>query len=198
MEPRHKLFRELLKNQKGRYVEIGTCFGGFSDFLLSNTPTEHLTCVDPYRKWPDDHYADSLNGYTDEQNDEKYLQVFCRLYGKYGARVSMMRSPSVLSARAFPDNSLAFIYIDANHSYASVLEDISAWIPKLAPGGIISGDDVEDGNAPHDAEGNLKVVHATGAHGLYGVNFALKKIRASHPWFIYSIEGNQWWWRRPA
>ena len=198
MQSRHTLFRELLKNQKGRYVEIGTCFGGWADFLLENTPVEHLTCIDPYRKWPDEVYADSLNTYTDEQNDLKYLQVYCRLVGKYGPRVSIMRVPSAMAAKAFTDNSLAFIYIDANHDYKHVIEDISAWIPKLAPGGILAGDDVEDGNAPHDAEGNLKIVHATGAHGLYGVNFALKKIRASNPWFNYNVDGGQFWWRRPG
>jgi predicted O-methyltransferase YrrM len=197
MEPRHKLFKELLKNQKGRYVEVGVCFGGFADFLLANTPVEHLTCIDPYRKWDDKVYADSLNGYTDDQNDEKYLQVFCRLYGKYGTRVSMLRSPSVLSAKAFPDNSLSFIYIDANHSCASVIEDISAWISKLAPGGIIAGDDVEDISAPHDSDGNLKIVHKTGAHGLYGVGYALEKLKKDNSWFDYRLEGNQFWWRRP-
>jgi predicted O-methyltransferase YrrM len=197
-EPRHTFFKNLLSGQKGRYVEVGTCFGGFADFLLANTPAEHLTCIDPYRKWADDHYADSLNGYSDAENDQKYLQVFCRLYGKYGTRVSMMRSPSVLSASAFADNSLSFIYIDANHSCAAVLEDISAWISKLAPGGIIAGDDVEDIAAPHDADGNLKIVHKTGAYGLYGVHYALEKLKRDNPWFDYSVEGGQFWWRRPA
>lgn len=197
MEPRHTLFKELLKNQKGRYVEVGTCFGGFADFLLANTPVEHLICVDPYRRWPDATYADSLNGYTDEENDAKYLQVYCRLVGRYYPRVEMMRTPSALSAKAFSDNSLSFIYIDANHDYKHALEDIIAWLPKLAPGGIIAGDDVEDISAPHDADGNVKIVHKTGAHGLYGVHQALNQVRSRNPWFNYALEGNQFYWRRP-
>ena len=41
----------------------------------------------------------------------------------------------------FADNSLDFVYIDANHSYESVKADILAWLPKMKHNAIISGDD---------------------------------------------------------
>jgi hypothetical protein len=198
MEPRHGLFKNLLRDLKGAYVEIGTCWGGFANFLLSETPVTQLTCVDPYRHWPDEVYADSLNNYSDEQNDEKYLRVYGRLVSAFGTRVSMLRAPSTEAAKVFANSSLAFIYIDANHDFLHATQDIMAWIPKLAPGGIIAGDDVEDGTAPHDANGNLKISHAGGATGMYGVYTALAQLKKQNPWFNYTIEGNQWYWKRPA
>jgi hypothetical protein len=34
-----------------------------------------------------------------------------------------------------------FVYIDGSHSYESVRNDIAAWWPLVAPGGILAGDD---------------------------------------------------------
>lgn len=35
-----------------------------------------------------------------------------------------------------------FVFIDGDHSYASVLRDIRKWLPRIAPGGLISGHDI--------------------------------------------------------
>jgi len=41
----------------------------------------------------------------------------------------------------FQDKSLDFVYIDANHEYKHVVEDIKLWLPKVKVGGTISGHD---------------------------------------------------------
>jgi len=41
----------------------------------------------------------------------------------------------------FKDNSLDFVYIDANHRFDYVMEDIIHWSKKVRPGGIVSGHD---------------------------------------------------------
>jgi hypothetical protein len=45
------------------------------------------------------------------------------------------------AARAIPDGTLDFVYLDARHDYASVVEDIGLWYPKVKPGGVLSGHD---------------------------------------------------------
>ena len=40
------------------------------------------------------------------------------------------------------DKSVDILFIDANHLYEDVKADTAAWIPKMAPGGIILWDDI--------------------------------------------------------
>ena len=48
---------------------------------------------------------------------------------------------SVAASQQFAEQSLDFVYIDADHSYESCLADITAWHPKIRDGGILSGHD---------------------------------------------------------
>ncbi len=41
----------------------------------------------------------------------------------------------------FADNSLDFVYIDGNHDFRYIAEDISEWTNKVKKGGIVSGHD---------------------------------------------------------
>ena len=44
------------------------------------------------------------------------------------------------AAVVLPDD-LDLVYIDANHQYEAVLNDMVRWLPKVRKGGILSGDD---------------------------------------------------------
>ena len=50
---------------------------------------------------------------------------------------------SAIAANRFRDESVDFIMIDAAHDYASVREDVSAWLPKLKSGRLMAGDDAD-------------------------------------------------------
>ena len=41
----------------------------------------------------------------------------------------------------YKDNSLDFIFIDADHRYEAVTKDLQNWFPKLKTDGIIAGHD---------------------------------------------------------
>ena len=43
------------------------------------------------------------------------------------------------------DEYFDLVYIDADHTYESVKDDIAAWFPKVKPGGWITGHDYVDG-----------------------------------------------------
>ena len=43
----------------------------------------------------------------------------------------------------FAPESVDFVYIDANHSYTYVRDDIQTWLPKVKKGGIIGGHDYD-------------------------------------------------------
>lgn len=55
--------------------------------------------------------------------------------------VRLMRMKSVEAASVFDDGYFDFVYIDADHGYQSVREDIEAWWPKVKKYGILAGDD---------------------------------------------------------
>lgn len=44
-------------------------------------------------------------------------------------------------ARGFADKSLDAVFIDADHEYSSVAQDIDAWRPKIKDGGVLAGHD---------------------------------------------------------
>lgn len=44
-------------------------------------------------------------------------------------------------AQLYEDRTLDFVYIDADHHYEAVSRDIDHWLPKVKPGGVISGHD---------------------------------------------------------
>eukprot|EP00746_Dinoflagellata_sp_MGD_P047190 gnl/MRDRNA2_/MRDRNA2_21638_c0_seq1.p1 gnl/MRDRNA2_/MRDRNA2_21638_c0~~gnl/MRDRNA2_/MRDRNA2_21638_c0_seq1.p1 ORF type:complete len:351 (+),score=51.50 gnl/MRDRNA2_/MRDRNA2_21638_c0_seq1:98-1054(+) len=58
-----------------------------------------------------------------------------------GGDVFFHRTSSVAAASAFEDESLDVVYIDADHKWWSVVQDLAAWWPKIRPGGALLGHD---------------------------------------------------------
>ena len=62
----------------------------------------------------------------------------------YGDAVSLIIADSITASRFFADASIDWVHLDARHDYASVQSDIRAWLPKVKPGGWLSGDDYDE------------------------------------------------------
>jgi predicted O-methyltransferase YrrM len=60
-----------------------------------------------------------------------------------GDQFKILQGLSVDIAKQIEDKSLDWVYIDADHEYQSVKDDIEAWFPKVREGGIISGHDYD-------------------------------------------------------
>ena len=45
----------------------------------------------------------------------------------------------------FEDNFFDFVYIDANHEFPFIFEDINNWYPKVKGGGLLGGHDFYHG-----------------------------------------------------
>lgn len=56
-------------------------------------------------------------------------------------RLRVIRAPSTAAAAMFGDGTVHCAFIDADHRYESVKADIEAWLPKIAPGGMLGGHD---------------------------------------------------------
>ncbi|MDO8578305.1 MAG: class I SAM-dependent methyltransferase [Dehalococcoidales bacterium] len=55
--------------------------------------------------------------------------------------VHPMVMDSLTASKIFKDESLDLVFIDADHRYTPVKNDILAWLPKVKKGGIVSGHD---------------------------------------------------------
>ncbi|HEX6719693.1 MAG TPA: class I SAM-dependent methyltransferase [Pyrinomonadaceae bacterium] len=62
----------------------------------------------------------------------------------FGDKIVLIISDSVSASRLFADASLDWVHLDARHDYVSVKADIAAWLPKVRPGGWLSGDDYDE------------------------------------------------------
>lgn len=114
-----------------RGVEVGVCKGEFSEVLLQNWPGT-LWLVDPYA---------SVDGYPEHYDHERNREAMCSRVRPFGARAILLRSTSLEAATTFRDGELDFVYLDADHRYERVREDLHAWWPKIRAGGIFAGDD---------------------------------------------------------
>lgn len=125
---------DLAKLFTGTGVEIGVAEGYYSSKVMELGQVHQIYGVDPYL--PHQGYRD----YTRET-------TFNRLSSKAHARLDkylnyeFIEEFSLEAAQQFDDESLDFVYIDGDHSYQAVMDDIEAWLPKVKPGGILAGDD---------------------------------------------------------
>ena len=79
--------------------------------------------------------------FEDEQTKENIEVVFRRNLASVIDKVNVIKGDSGLSAEQFEDESIDFMFLDADHVYSRVHSDIMAWLPKIKVGGIISGHD---------------------------------------------------------
>ena len=55
--------------------------------------------------------------------------------------IKPLRMNSIEASAQIQDGTVDFLMLDGDHSYEAVKADISAWLPKMRKGGVISGDD---------------------------------------------------------
>lgn len=73
---------------------------------------------------------------------EKYIGVdISDSSGVSDSRFVFMKMRSTTASLIFPSQSVDLVFIDADHSYESVKDDISHWKSKVKKGGILCGHD---------------------------------------------------------
>ena len=134
MVDKYREFPKLLKElgyKKG--VEVGVNKGKYSKWLCHQIKGLKLFLVDNYPIYEDfGYYADPVRQEACYQEAKKRLE-------KYNCE--WVLKPSAEAVKDFLDNSLDFVYIDANHHYEYMVEDIAKWSEKIRQGGIMSGHD---------------------------------------------------------
>lgn len=170
---RGEIVEKLLKDYPGgKGAEIGTFQGAFSKYILEGW-NGTLYMIDVWNSMDD--YID-ISNHANFDN-KVYLDAMNSIKGMEDRGI-MIRCTSEKSAEMFPDNSLDFVYIDANHSYDYVVQDLNLWYPKVKSGGLVMGHDYLDINWYTDPNflenGKDKHIFGTvGYMGIFGVNPAV-------------------------
>lgn len=153
-----------------RGAEIGVRKGKFTRLLCKANPELHMLCIDPWEAY--------AVRYPQELQDKIY-QDCLKVLEEYD--VEIIRKRSMDAVKDIPYDSLDFVYIDANHHFDYVMEDIIHWARRVRPGGIIACHDFHYGS-------NVDVVEAVKAY-----------TRAHHidPWYVTKEAQPTAYWVKP-
>lgn len=143
---REKVIEKFIRKNKFKIgAELGVWKGRTFKHLINTFSDLKIIGVDLYspqldskgpEKWipgENGHEWDHENYYTD-------LIEFCK---KNNDRGIIIRDYTFNAAKMIENFSLDFVFIDADHSYESVKKDIEDWDPKVKPGGIVFGHDID-------------------------------------------------------
>jgi len=119
-------------------VEVGLCHGRYAKILLDNIPGLELIGIDAFRP-----YGGHGINRIQSTHDANILTAHEAL--KDYPKFVMVVSDANDASKWIADGSLDFVFIDSDHSYEAVKQDINDWTPKVRKGGIVSGHDYYTG-----------------------------------------------------
>ena len=143
-------YKEMFDRFPGpaHFVEIGSYKGRSSSFMaveIANSGKSiKFDCVDTWEGSPEHKEGGSLED-PDVVNGDMF-DIFKTNMEPVKDHYSAHKMTSIEASKLYQDNSLDFVFIDADHSYESVVEDIQSWFPKVKNGGIIGGHDFHLGS----------------------------------------------------
>lgn len=100
-----------------RGLQVGALQGFFSSDLLE-VGLERLTDVDIVK-----------------------LPCISSIEEQFPERYAFIQKDSIEASKLFEDKSLDLVYLDGDHSFDYVYDELRAWWPKIRNGGILSGHD---------------------------------------------------------
>jgi predicted O-methyltransferase YrrM len=125
---------DCLERERLSAAEIGVNTGATSEHLLENVPALWLTMVDSWR------VPDHPTRKTPERIEANYRRALERT-ARFGSLRQVIRATSVEAAAEFPIDAFDLVFIDADHRYEAVRDDLAAWWPLVRSGGILCGHD---------------------------------------------------------
>jgi len=114
-------------------AEIGVMEGSYSRALCMYNPELKLYSIDGWELLKDNNKRKKHQLWWYERAKNKLAPY----------NTTIVKKLSNEAVKQFEDNSLDFVYIDANHTYQCVIEDTTIWTPKVRSGGIVSGHDYQ-------------------------------------------------------
>lgn len=141
--------------ETSRFVEVGTYLGksicSLAEIVQHSGKAFKLIGVDTCQgSGPEGPQQKDYHGHIVEQYGGTFAGALHKniLDCGYSDLITLIISDSTTASQLFANASLDWVHLDARHDYDSVRNDIRSWLPKVKPGGWISGDDFDDEKWP--------------------------------------------------
>lgn len=135
-------------------IEVGVWHGKNALHLLHGNESVHLTMIDTWEPPEKDSSYYKSGSKIAVKSRKEFEQAYIsatNVMRRFPERTRILAMTSQEACDLIPDNSVDLVFIDADHSYESVMKDISCWLPKVKPGGYLCGHDYG-----HPYQGNVK------------------------------------------
>lgn len=157
-------------------AEIGVERGVFSEQICLKNPSAKLYCIDAWKVY------DENDGYSSQKTLDIYSEQTKQALKKYNCEI--IKKISQEAVKDFEKESLDFAYLDANHRFDYIMQEIISWSRIVRPGGIVSGHDYVGNNVSH-----------TIRYGVIDATNAYTKAHNINPWFVLDGERSaSWFW----
>lgn len=124
-----------------RYCEVGCKEGRTVGHLLKTVPDLVAVAIDPWIPQPDNVSTPGRETY-EEWDFSKIRRQFAENIGPNESRVALRNETSEAAAAVDP-GGYDLVFIDALHDEEAVAQDIRLWLPKVRPGGFLTGHDYQ-------------------------------------------------------
>lgn len=146
-------------------AEIGVEHGIYNEILCRANPQATVFGVDAWKAY---------HGYRDHVSQWKLDAFYAEAKNRlaYYPNSTLLRMSSREAAGQFKDESLDFVYLDANHELPYLIEELVTWSHKVRVGGIVAGHDFKESSR---IDSKLHIVPAI---------YAFTRAYRIHPWFV--------------
>jgi predicted O-methyltransferase YrrM len=118
-----------------RIAEIGVLWGTNARRMFDRLNVEEMYLIDPYEKYSDYNWQEVVF------LPSSFNSAMTRLEQHWDKCIPLQMTSE--EAASIIPNDLDMVYIDGNHAYEFVKKDIELYAPKIKPGGLIGGHDIE-------------------------------------------------------
>ena len=134
------LLSEGIFPRKAIGAEIGIFRGAFANAVVNKIHPKMYHMIDPWKFRPNWKKYDYHGKLIDSPEMVEWMyEDICKRFDRPNIKIHRDFSYNVVDE--FEDNYFDFVYVDGNHNYHAVLQDLRLYYPKIKDGGVMSGDD---------------------------------------------------------